>query len=84
MLVCRAFLKSIRERDERDRTRPVAPLVQAPDAVTIDSTSLSIEEVARNVLALAASRQGHIDALGRSPHNTTTTGQHGRKLRGPF
>ena len=51
------LFESIRERDERDRTRPVAPLVQAPDAVTIDSTSLSIEEVARNVLALAASRQ---------------------------
>lgn len=51
------LLESIRERDERDRTRPVAPLVQAPDAVTIDSTSLSIEEVARKVLALAASRQ---------------------------
>ncbi|MXY54525.1 MAG: (d)CMP kinase [Gammaproteobacteria bacterium] len=51
------LFESIRERDERDRTRPVAPLVQAPDAVTIDSTSLSIEEVTRKVLALAASRQ---------------------------
>ena len=51
------LFESIRERDERDRTRPVAPLVQAPDAVTIDSTSLSIEEVAARVLALAASRQ---------------------------
>ena len=48
--------ESIRERDERDRTRPVAPLVQAPDAVTIDSTSLSIEEVTRKVLALVADR----------------------------
>ena len=53
----RRLFESIRERDERDRTRPVAPLVQAPDAVTIDSTSLSIEEVAGKVLALAASRQ---------------------------
>lgn len=51
------LLESIRERDERDRTRPVAPLVQAPDAVTIDSTSLSIEEVARRVLVLVAVRQ---------------------------
>ena len=51
------LFESIRERDERDRTRPVAPLVQAPDAVTIDSTSLSIEEVTREVLALLAARQ---------------------------
>ena len=51
------LFESIRERDERDRTRPVAPLVQAPDAVTIDSTSLSIEEVTREVLALVAARQ---------------------------
>lgn len=51
------LFESIRERDERDRTRPVAPLVQAPDAVTIDSTSLSIEEVADKVLALAARRR---------------------------
>ena len=51
------LFESIRERDERDRTRPVAPLVQAPDAVTIDSTSQSIEEVTREVLALVAARQ---------------------------
>jgi len=35
----------LRERDRRDRTRATSPLVAAPDAVVIDSTSLSEDEV---------------------------------------
>jgi cytidylate kinase len=35
----------LHERDQRDSTRAAAPLVAAPDAVHIDSSSLSIEEV---------------------------------------
>ena len=35
----------LRERDRRDRTRAASPLVAAPDAVVIDSTSLSEDEV---------------------------------------
>src|SRR5439155_214719 len=34
----------LKERDDRDRTRAESPLVQAPDAIYIDSTSLSVEE----------------------------------------
>jgi cytidylate kinase len=37
--------REMRERDARDTERPVAPLRQAPDAVLVDSTSLSIDEV---------------------------------------
>ncbi len=44
------------ERDQRDRTRPEAPLVQAPDAVYIDSTGLSAEEVEEAVLKLVRAR----------------------------
>ena len=43
----RALLESIRERDERDRSRAVSPLKPAADAVVIDSSSLSIEAVCR-------------------------------------
>lgn len=39
------LFRDIEKRDERDRTREVAPLVPAEDAVTIDSTRLSIDEV---------------------------------------
>ncbi len=35
----------LQERDRRDSTRAVAPLVAAPDAVHLDSTALTIEQV---------------------------------------
>ena len=41
-------------RDERDRTRAVAPLVPAPDARFIDTSSLRIEEVVEQMLAAVA------------------------------
>ncbi len=43
-------------RDERDRTRAEAPLTQAPDAVYIDSTNLSLAEVEEAILKLVRSR----------------------------
>jgi cytidylate kinase len=39
----------IRERDARDTERDVSPLRQAPGAVAIDSTGLSIEEVVKKI-----------------------------------
>ena len=35
----------VKERDRRDSTRPVAPLKQADDAVLVDSTEQTIDEV---------------------------------------
>ena len=37
--------KEIRERDERDKNRAVAPLLPAEDAVVIDTTNLNVDEV---------------------------------------
>lgn len=48
----------IRERDRRDRTRAASPLVAAEDAIVIDSTSMSEDEVLARVEALAGERQG--------------------------
>jgi cytidylate kinase len=48
--------REITERDARDSTRAVAPLMPAPDADVIDSTGLSIEEVVARVLELGARR----------------------------
>ncbi|MGH7948414.1 MAG: (d)CMP kinase [Candidatus Binataceae bacterium] len=45
----RALLASIRERDERDRSRAASPLKPAEDAVVIDSSGLSIETVCARV-----------------------------------
>jgi len=44
------------ERDRRDSTRRDAPLVQAPDAIYLDSTALSIDEVEEAVLKIVRQR----------------------------
>lgn len=46
----------IRERDLRDSTRADAPLSQAPDAIYLDSTGLSIDEVEEAILKLVRGR----------------------------
>ncbi len=50
------LLQEIQERDFRDRNRPVAPLKPADDAIVIDSTSMSIDAVFNQVLALVNQR----------------------------
>jgi len=51
-----ALAAEIAERDERDRTRASSPLVPADDAIVIDSTSLSIDEVVEQILSLWSDR----------------------------
>lgn len=51
-----ALSAEIAERDRRDTTRAVAPLVAVPDAIIVDSTALSIEEVVGRVIELARER----------------------------
>jgi CMP/dCMP kinase len=48
--------REIAERDLRDSTRAVSPLVAAADAIHLDSTRLTPEEVVARVLALARER----------------------------
>lgn len=43
-------LRAIRTRDERDSTRPVAPLIKPDGAVVIDTTDMNIEEVIAELL----------------------------------
>lgn len=51
-----AVAAQMRERDRRDSTRTEAPLTQAPDAVYLDSTGLTIDQVEEAVLKLVRSR----------------------------
>ncbi len=44
------ILRDIKARDSRDMNRPVAPLKPAGDAIRLDSTSMSIDEVLQAVL----------------------------------
>ena len=47
-----SVLAELRERDRRDRTRATSPLVPAPDAVVIDSTNLSLDEVVQRAVEI--------------------------------
>jgi cytidylate kinase len=47
------LIEEIRERDERDSNRTTAPLRPAEDAILIDSSALSIDEVIGEILAAA-------------------------------
>ncbi|HEX6503965.1 MAG TPA: (d)CMP kinase [Terriglobales bacterium] len=47
----------LRERDRRDRTRAASPLVPAADAVIIDSTNLSEDEVLRKIEELVTEKR---------------------------
>ena len=47
-----AVLAELQARDERDRTRASSPLVPAPDAVAIDSTHLTLDQVVERAIAI--------------------------------
>jgi cytidylate kinase len=51
-----AILREIRERDQRDRNRAQSPLRPAPDAVVIDSTDLTLEQVVDKVHEIITAR----------------------------
>lgn len=44
--------KDIQERDERDMNRETAPLKKAEDAVLVDSSDMTIDEVVRTIVEL--------------------------------
>ena len=45
-----SVLEDILYRDQQDSTRAMAPLVQAPDAILIDTTHMTIEQVIQTML----------------------------------
>lgn len=45
---------AIRERDEQDANRPIAPLKPAADAELVDTTAMSIDEVVETIAAKVA------------------------------
>jgi cytidylate kinase len=54
----RALSRDLQERDARDASRPVAPLVPAPDSQVLDSTALSIDEVVERIVGWWRERNG--------------------------
>jgi cytidylate kinase len=49
-------IRDLRARDERDRNRADSPLKPAPDAILLDSTHLTLDEVVSAAEAIVADR----------------------------
>ncbi|RUS63473.1 (d)CMP kinase [Pseudorhodobacter sp. E13] len=49
-------LAQVRDRDDRDMNRADAPLKPAPDAVTLDTSEMSVEQAIAKALALISAR----------------------------
>lgn len=58
-----AITNEIKARDHRDRTRAEAPLVQAPDAVYLDTSNLPSDEVVEAILQIVRSRTSNGKAV---------------------
>ena len=50
------IMSDIKSRDEQDMNRKVSPLVQAGDAVLVDTSSLSIDEVVDTIIKIACDK----------------------------
>jgi cytidylate kinase len=57
-------LADIRRRDERDSNRAAAPLVQAEDAVLLDTTNLVIDAAFKAAIDLIEAAMGHAGQAG--------------------
>jgi cytidylate kinase len=62
------ILQEIRERDERDRSRAASPLRPAADAIVLDTTELSFEQVVARALEIVKAAIG-----SRSAHPSPTS-----------
>lgn len=59
------ILAEVLERDQRDASRSVAPLVQVPDARAIDSSRLSIDEVVEQIVSQVTAIADRLKAQAR-------------------
>lgn len=50
------IMKDIEDRDYRDMHRKISPLKQAEDAVLVDSSDMSVDEVVNTIITLAKER----------------------------
>ncbi|MDE7161995.1 MAG: (d)CMP kinase [Anaeroplasmataceae bacterium] len=55
------ILEEIKERDYKDSHREIAPLRQAEDAIPIDTTHLTMDEVANKIIDLIDERLGSME-----------------------
>jgi len=53
------IVREIRERDLRDATREVSPMRPAPDAIVVDTSDLTLDQVVATLLAHVRARVGN-------------------------
>ena len=59
-----ATFADMTERDRRDSTRADSPLKSAEDAIVVDSTGLSIDEVFQKMMVAVQEKTGHTEGNG--------------------
>ena len=52
------ILQNVIDRDYRDSHREIAPLTKAPDAIYVDSTGMTVEEEAEEVIKIIKEKKG--------------------------
>lgn len=62
------LLKDIIQRDYNDSHREVAPLKQADDAILLDTTHMSIDEVVSTVIGIVESKVGNVACADNGEH----------------
>ncbi len=55
-----ALSREIAERDQRDSTRAIAPLIASDDAVSVDTTGMGVDDVIGRVLEIAHARLARV------------------------
>jgi cytidylate kinase len=82
----------VHERDKRDASRPIGPMLPAPDAIVLDTSNTGAEEVAERVLALLRPRpagpfytvvRGMLSGLLRTAFRMQVVGGEHVPRRGP-
>ncbi|MFD9129860.1 (d)CMP kinase [Kitasatospora sp. NPDC059571] len=58
-----AMAADLARRDAADSSRETAPLTQAPDAVLVDTSELTLDQVIDTVVAVVAERAGRLSAV---------------------
>jgi len=59
-------LSEVIERDRRDSTRPIAPLVRAEDALLVDSSQSSVDEVVQMIVSAVREVEGRLSSEARA------------------
>lgn len=54
------IVKAIEKRDYKDKNREIAPLVKAEDAIEVDTTEMSIEEVVAYIIGVVGDQNDEI------------------------